>query len=50
MSRSGNKGLLRKPWPRAESNSKKLKTKRSRTEEKKGALELRTVNLSKEEK
>ena len=50
MSRSQNKGLLRKTRPRAESNSKKLKIKRSRTEAKKGALELRTVHLSKEEK
>ena len=48
MSRSGNKGLLRKP--RTESNSKKLKIKRSRTEAKNGALELRTVNLSKVDK
>ena len=50
MSQSRNKGLLRKPRPRAESNSKKLKIKRSRTEAKNGALELRTVNLSKVEK
>ena len=31
---SRNKGLLRKPRPRAESNSKKLKIKRSRTQAK----------------
>ena len=32
MSRSENKGLLRKLRPRAESNSEKLKIKRSKTE------------------
>ena len=41
MSRSGNKGLLRKLWPLAEYNSKKIKIKRSRIEAKNGALELR---------
>ena len=48
MSRPRNKSLLRKPRPRVESNSKKLKIKKGRTEAKNGALELRTVNLSKE--
>ena len=36
MSRSQNKGLLRKLRPQAESNSKKFKIKRSRTEAKTG--------------